>query len=118
MPKYLDFQTSDNGHILVEVDEKEIPAGVEKAGLRDMVGKAVAAAQTLFDSAIQVAVQVNVETFYQAIQRLPHPPSDVEITFGLKATGELGNIAISKLGAESNYTVKLSWKSNHIAGKP
>jgi hypothetical protein len=32
------------------------------------------------------------------------------MTFGLKATGEVGNFAVAKACAEANYTVKLTWK--------
>jgi hypothetical protein len=35
----------------------------------------------------------------------------MEISFGLKATGEAGNVAIGKAGSEANFTVKLVWKS-------
>lgn len=59
---------------------------------------------------------MNVETFYDAIQSLSHPPSDIEIAFGLKAAGELGNVVISKVNAEANYSVKLSWKSVNKPG--
>lgn len=112
MAKYIEFKTADENRLLIEVDEKETSAGgVAKAGLRDMAGKAISEAQSLFEKAIATALQLNVETFYVAIQKLPHPPSDVEISFGLKATGEVGNFAISKLGADANYTIKMSWKA-------
>jgi len=34
----------------------------------------------------------------------------MEVTFGLKATGELGNFAVAKASAEASYTVTLTWK--------
>ena len=37
-------------------------------------------------------------------------PSEVKVTFGLKATGEAGIFAITKLGGEANFSVKLGWK--------
>jgi len=37
-------------------------------------------------------------------------PDEVEITFGLKASGELGSLVIAKAGVEANYSVKLTWK--------
>jgi hypothetical protein len=42
---------------------------------------------------------------------------EVEVTFGLKAVGDLGNFAIGKVGAETNYTVKLKWTNTKEAGK-
>ncbi len=112
MSKFIEFKTTDDGtHLLVEVDDKEVTTGIAKAGLREVAGRTISQAQEIFEQAIQTALQINVETFYKAIQALPHPPTDVEISFGLKATGELGNFAISKLGAEANYTVKMNWKA-------
>jgi hypothetical protein len=37
-------------------------------------------------------------------------PDEVEVTFGLKATGEVGSFAVAKANAEANYKVKLTWK--------
>jgi hypothetical protein len=34
---------------------------------------------------------------------------DVEVTFGIKAVGEVGMFAVCKAGAEVNYEVKLKW---------
>ena len=34
----------------------------------------------------------------------------MEITFGLKATGEVGNLAVGKVAGESNYQVKMVWR--------
>lgn len=111
MNKFIEFNTADGGDVLIEVDEKEIPSGIAKAGLKDIAGKTISQAQQLFEQAIKTAVRLNVETFYGAIRELPHPPTDVEISFGLKATGELTNFAISKIGAEANYTIKVTWRT-------
>ena len=34
---------------------------------------------------------------------------ELEVTFGLKTVGELGNFAVGKLGMEVNYEVTLRW---------
>ena len=112
MTKFIEFKTADGADVLVEVDEKELPAGIARAGLKDMAGTVVSQAQQFFEQAIKNVLRLNVETFYGAIQELPHPPTDVEISFGLKATGELNNFAIGKLGADANYTIKLNWRNN------
>jgi hypothetical protein len=44
------------------------------------------------------------------VRSLTESPDELEVTFGLKATGEVGNIAIAKGGGEANFTIKLSWK--------
>jgi hypothetical protein len=44
------------------------------------------------------------------LRALSDPPDEMEVSFSLKASGELGNIAIGKAGAEANYTVTLRWR--------
>lgn len=121
MAKYIQFETeSDNDEvILVEVEEEEVPSserGVVKVGIKNVLHNTVAIAQTSFSSAIKKAIQNNVQGLIDAIHSLPEPPTEVEINFGLKMTGEAGNIAVGKAGGEVNYTVKLSWKQKSNQG--
>ena len=65
--------------------------------------------QTRFEDAMSV-VQQGAQTIIDKVKGLSDPPDEAEVTFGLKATGELGNFAIAKASAEANYTVKMTWK--------
>ncbi len=100
MVRYIQFTTdTENGEtILVEVDKEEVspPQGLVKAGIKEKLKDTVAIAQKAFSEAVKSAIRLNVQTFIEAVNALPDPPTEVEITFGLKATGEAGNIAIGK----------------------
>lgn len=110
MTPYIQFQTEDGGIILVEVEEAEAyQPGVVKAGLREWTGEAVAQASATFEEGLEV-VRRNAAAFIKKLRGLSDPPDEIEVTFGLKATGELGNFAVAKAGAEASYTVKLKWK--------
>jgi hypothetical protein len=104
--------------ILVEVDEREVMAGVSKAGIKEAAGSAIAEAKMLFENAVGMAIGVNVRAFQHALEKLPTPPTDAEISFGLKVTGEVGNVVISKIAGEANYSVKLVWKSDTLTKAP
>ena len=113
MAYYIEFAT-ENGPILVEAEEMEVqtPPGIEKAGLfggRKDGGEAVAKAQESFETAIKRVIGENVRALQQAVGDLAKAPDQVELTFGLKATGEAGNIAIGKLGGEANFQLRLLW---------
>ena len=115
MTKYIQFDTEDakDGAILVEVDEEEIPSseeGVVKVGVKEVLHNTVAVANNSFYTAIKEAIHFNVKGLMDAVHSLPEPPNEVEINFGLKITGEAGNVAVAKASGEVNYTVKLSWK--------
>jgi Trypsin-co-occurring domain 1 len=119
MADYIQFTSADGNSLLVEVDEGEVSSqqGIQKAGLREMAGKSVAVAQTSFENAIQQAMRYNAQVFLQSVVSLPILPSEAEITFGLKITGEVGNVAVGKAGGETNYTIRLTWK-REIKGTP
>jgi hypothetical protein len=105
MARYIEFSTSDGYTILVEVEQEEVspPQGVVKAGVREAAQKSVAVAQTAFEDAVEQVVRHNAEALIKSVRNLREPPDELEVTFGLKATGEEG-------GTELNFTVKLLWK--------
>jgi hypothetical protein len=73
-----------------------------KAGLKGKVEDAVSLAQSTFEGAVQRAVECNAEAFLRAIESLKPQASEAEMSFELKATGEVGNVAVGKLGGEAN----------------
>jgi hypothetical protein len=104
------------GEVLVEVDTAGgLPVtGEQNAGLRqwarEHAGEAVATAHGGFEQAVRRAVSLNAGAFLAAADALEKPPAEMEITFGLKATGEAGNLAVGKVAGESNYQVKMVWR--------
>ncbi len=115
MADYLRF-SSGEGEILVEVEQQDLSSttGEQNAGLgrwaRNQAGEVVAVAKSAFDEAVRRAIRMNVPAFLAAADSLEKPPSEMEITFALKATGEVGNLAVGKLAGECNYQVKMVWK--------
>ncbi|HEY1756611.1 MAG TPA: CU044_2847 family protein [Bryobacteraceae bacterium] len=116
--QYIEFKTPSSSQpgseplipLIIEVQESEAPRGIAKAGLREVAGKTVQQATTLIEDAIRGSVSAIATAFHDAVKTLPEPPAETEVSFGLKITGEAGNIAISKAGAEANFNVKLIWK--------
>jgi hypothetical protein len=116
MAQYIRFDDSQgtvsNDGVLIEVDEAEVafPGGPVKAGVVDRVEETVVQAQATFQGALERVVRQNSQALIQSVRNLAESPNEVEITFGLKATGEVGNFAIAKGGAEANLTVRLLWQ--------
>jgi hypothetical protein len=121
MARYIEFATEEGAPILVEVEAEEVVSapGVAKAGLRfgQRADERIASAQTTFEQAVKAVVRQNVQSFASAVRDLPRPPTEVEFTFALKATGELGNLAIARIGGEANFTIKLAWKGTDESGR-
>jgi hypothetical protein len=114
MANYIQFTTEDGGTVLVEVEEEEVSprGGVSKAGLVDKIKTNIAKADSKLDEAVQNAVKQNVRPFVKSAQGLAEETRavEMEVTFGLVLTGEVGNVAVGKAGLQSNYTVTLRWK--------
>jgi Trypsin-co-occurring domain 1 len=118
MAGYLRFASGEgeSADVLVEVDGAgDLPvAGEEDAGLgrrvRDQAGAVVAVAQSGFEEAVRRVVGGNARAFLAAAGALDEPPAELEVTFGLKVTGEAGNLAVGKVAGESNYQVRMLWQ--------
>jgi Trypsin-co-occurring domain 1 len=103
--------------MLVEVSEIEVDSdsGEQKAGLRTRLSEGtsnvIAVAQSTLESALEHAIKSNMSAILHAVDNAERQPDELEVTFGLKGTGEASNIAIGKLGSEINYQVKIVWKA-------
>lgn len=109
---YVRYAT-DGGFVLVEIDatlDDSSEIGVVKAGLEDKAEEVVNAVQVKFEDALEV-VRYNARAFARKVKDLPDPPDEMELGFGLKATGE-GVFVVAKVGVEANYNIKLTWKKN------
>ena len=76
---------------------------------RDKVGNVVTWANKKFQDAF-ASVKKSAVVLRQELEDLR--ADEVEVTFGLKTTGEAGNFAVGQVGAEANYTITLKWKNN------
>ena len=122
MANYLQFTTSDGDTFWVEVDgplpqdrneeddEFDLDDGERQVSLTGAARRAMATAEKTFDDGLDV-VKSNATAFIRKIKEIPHPPDEVEVSFGIKGIGELGgSFGITKLGVDANYAVKLTWK--------
>ena len=111
---YVQYAT-DDGAFLVEVDGKSEASsqdGVIKAGLDDKIEETIYALQVKFEDALNV-VHYSAKAFAKKVRSLPEAPDEMELTFGLKATGE-GALVVAKAGVEANFNIKLTWKKAHL----
>jgi hypothetical protein len=119
VPHYIEFPT-EGGSVLVEVTEDvfaevvgeaESEEGLSKAGFVEWAGKRIAKIDKPFDELVENAMKKNALPFVRAAQGLVKESGamEMEVSFGLGISGEVGNVAVGKAGAESNYTVTLKW---------
>jgi Trypsin-co-occurring domain 1 len=118
MAAYLRFQSGE-ATILVEMDDSHPVSGEQEAGLgqwaRDRAAAAAAATQAGFEEAVRQAINLSIPAFLSAADALDRPPNDIEVAFGLKATGEVGNLAVGKAASECNFQIKMAWKRADVS---
>lgn len=112
MPMFIEFPLEDGGSITIEVDEKLVKYqdGLIEASRGE--DKLLAVADKTFDAAVET-VRNAADVLINKMRSLHQAPDEIEVTFGLKATGELGGtFFVAKASMDANYTVKLKWSVN------
>ena len=111
MSKYVEFPLEGGGTILIESPDEptKAPTGLVPATRGESLKEMAEQARQSFDASVE-NVRKSADLLVTKLRALSDPPDEMEVTFSLKASGELGNIAIGKAGAEANYTVVLKWR--------
>ncbi len=105
MPVYIEYVLEDGGSVLIHApDELAASLPIKAASGSEQVIKA----QKSFDKALESAFN-SAEGMLKKFKSLD--AEEIELTFGLETTGELGNFAIGKVGLTANYEVTLKWKN-------
>jgi hypothetical protein len=106
MATFIEYHLEDGTTLLVEAEAPQT-TGITKAS-RDRLGNAIIQAGQRFEDAFE-NIKKSALALRQQLEALR--ADEVEVTFGLKATGDLGNFAIGRIGGEANYTVKMKWSN-------
>lgn len=105
MTTYIEYELDENTTILVEAPE-DVSGGVVKASRGTGEVAQVKAKKTFREALKDVKVQARM--LVEEIEDLH--VEEAEIKFGINTVGEIGNIAIGKVGVGVNYEVTLKWR--------
>jgi hypothetical protein len=104
MTTYIEYDLGDGATILIEAPGGENGA-VLRSALRPEEATQVKAKKSFADALMDVKCQAQL--LLKEINELQ--VSEAEVKFGINTVGELGNLAIGKLGVGVNYEVTLKW---------
>lgn len=110
MSKYVEFPLEGGGSILIEAADES--SRTSAGFLRDGDTHAGAEkAQQSFDASVE-AVRRSTDLLVTKLRELSTPPDELQVTFALKASGEMGGLTVGKGGAggEANFNVTLKWQ--------
>lgn len=112
MSTYVEYELDKNTTILIEAPDDE-SGEVIKASQGAGEVASVKAKKSLIDAMKDVKAQAKL--LLSEIEELH--VEEAEVKFGINTVGELGNLAIGKIGVGVNYEITLKWKNpkpNHI----
>lgn len=105
MLTYVEYQLDENSTILIEALDGE-SGGVIKAS-RGQGEVVKTKAQKSFSDALK-DIRAQAKLLLNEIEELH--VEEAEVKFGINTVGEVGNMAIGKIGVGVNYEVTLKWK--------
>lgn len=114
MSKYVEFPLEGGGTILIEAPDEQAAkggSGFVRAGLGDDAAKVAEQAKQSFDTSVE-NIRKASDLLLTKLRGLSDPPDEMEVSFGLKVSAELGNFAVAKAGSEATYNVTLKWRKD------
>ncbi len=122
MARWVELVDDEGGTVWVEMDSPSPAPGWSPKGGGGMISGGEVSrdggeASPLVEKAhggLAAALQplkATARAFVAMVQELEVVPDEVELSFGMKMSGELGTrvFVITKAGAEANFTIKLKW---------
>lgn len=104
MTAYIEYDLGDGATILIEAAD-DVNDRVMRSALQPGGATQVKASKSFVDALADVKRQAQL--LLKEINELQ--VSEAEVKFGINAVGELGNLAIGKMGLGVNYEVTLKW---------
>ena len=111
MLNYREYILEDNSVVLIEVNDADISTS---GNARAYHGSEKAASHKIGENLHLDDAMSGIKKTAMGLRKMfdDAQADEVEITFGLKASGELGNFLVSKSNLEGSFQVKLLWKKH------
>jgi hypothetical protein len=114
MQHLIEFGDGSNTILIeAETSEQGEQALIAKVGAADNVVSITTKATANLEAAFDV-VRHTATAFMKKVGEMAVKPATVEVEFGLKIIGEAGVFAISKVGGEANFHIKLKWAKEQV----
>jgi hypothetical protein len=113
--KYVEFPLEVGGSIVIEAADE--PARTSTGFLRgDEARPAASAALQSFDASVE-GVRRSADLLVSKLRALSSLPDEMTISFTLKASGELGGLAVGRGDNDANFNVTLKWQRQDSKAK-
>jgi hypothetical protein len=114
VPKYIEFPLENGGSILVESTDDPVRTSAGFLKSENASPDNAQKASQSFDASVESMRQA-AELMVTKLRSLSAPPDEIDVHFSLKASGEVGSLAVGKLGGDANYSITLKWRADKDA---
>jgi hypothetical protein len=107
MATYVKFELEDGTVVYFEsTDVAKGSSGLLPAHRGDAAGQGALS----FEKSVESISKMAAALVQNLREGHSEQPEEVQVNFGLKASGDVGGLIVSRGGAESNYNVMLRWR--------
>ncbi len=107
MASFVKFKLDDG--TIVYVEATDIPKG--SSGLIPGSREHAEQAAISFDQSVTTIRKMAVTLMENLRSGFEEEPDELGVSFGIKASGELGDLVVARGGMEANYNVSLRWRN-------
>jgi hypothetical protein len=108
--KYVEFPLESGGSIVIESADEPGRSSTGFVRGDEQARQSPDAASQSLDASVE-AVRRSAELIVSKLRSLSAVPDDMVVSFALKASGDLGSLAVAKSGSDANFHVTLKWES-------
>ena len=114
--KYVEFPLESGGSIVIESADEQGRASTGFVRGGEEGRQAPDAAGQSFDASVE-AVRRSADLLVGKLRALGTVPDEMVVSFSLKASGDLGGLAVAKSGGDANFHVTLKWEKEREKAK-
>ena len=107
MASYVKFTLEDG--TVVYVESSDAPKGSGSLIPTRGAGEAIEQATASFEKSVGAVRKMAATLIGGLREGFEEKPTEITVSFGLKASADLGNLVVARTGVEANYNVSLRW---------
>ena len=106
---YLKFELEDGTAVFIESSDpnRNSPGLIPSSHLAESDGEKIALS---FEKQIDGVRKTAAVLMKQFREGFSEQPSDIDITFAIKASAEVGGFVIGRAGSDSSFSISLHWR--------
>jgi hypothetical protein len=116
MKQFIQVKAGGGSGIILEINEDiaTVQPGVKKAGLQNTIDQLFMESKIPYEEVFKI-IRTSAEVFSNQLKNITDAPDEVEMSFGISASGKLGGrfVISAETSGNTNFEVKLKWNGTN-----